>query len=144
MLQFIVKPYVFRHLDITTICSCWSSSYRFILVIITSILLGKLSTRFWIVALGICSFNYMSISEIRHWCWVRKPGAQLAFKIISKLFSRWRSGPCTGTQGLLLQPLHIMSLWSSLIAQGHCHTEECLGFLVPVKRNLNATACKYI
>lgn len=48
------------------------------------------------------------------------------------------------TQLLLLQPWQIMSLWSSLCAQVHCHAGKGLGCLVPVTGNCNATAYKDI
>lgn len=41
-----------------------------------STLLGKLSTRCWNMAAGICSHSDMSISEVRHWCWVTESGTR--------------------------------------------------------------------
>jgi hypothetical protein len=32
-------------------------------------------------------FSHKSISEVRHWCWAIRPGSQLAFQLIQKVFN---------------------------------------------------------
>jgi hypothetical protein len=32
-------------------------------------------------------FSHKSISDVGHWCWVNRPGSQLAFKFIPKVFN---------------------------------------------------------
>lgn len=48
------------------------------------------------------------------------------------------------TRDLPLQPWKSMRSWTLLCAQWHCDAGTSLGHLVPVKANLNVTACKYI
>lgn len=48
------------------------------------------------------------------------------------------------TQFPYLQPWQPVPLWTSLCAHGFCHARVCLGVLVPVKRDFNATAYRDI
>lgn len=53
----------------TLICACLTSYYIFSLifaVIITSIPLGRLSARFWIMAVGVRPFFHKRISEVSY------------------------------------------------------------------------------
>lgn len=92
------------------------------------------------MALWICSFSHRSISEIRHWCWVRRPGVQSTFHFISKVFSgievrilcRWLEiihsslgKPYHGLHGL------------ALCLETMFYARTCLGALIPVRGNCN-------
>lgn len=87
-------------------CHCWTTHPRFYfyfkLFIISSTLLWRLSTRFWCIAVGMCSFSYISksISEVRRWLLVRRPGVQF----IPNLFSGVEVSVLKISQVLLLQP----------------------------------------
>lgn len=55
----------------------WTSRSRFSQpLIITSTLLGRLSTRFWPKTVGICKIGHKNINGVKHWCWVRKTATQ--------------------------------------------------------------------
>lgn len=56
-------------------------------ITITSALLGRLSTRFFIVAVCICPFNHDGISKAGLWHQTERPGMKLAFQFIPKIFS---------------------------------------------------------
>ena len=46
--------------------------------ITASTLLGRLSTRFRSVFMGLLDHSSRSICEVTHWCWSRRPGSQSA------------------------------------------------------------------
>lgn len=72
---------VFGHLTITSIFAFWTSCSRFsppYAVIIAFTLLGKLSTRYWSMAVCICPFSHKTIGEFSFWCQVRRSVAQSA------------------------------------------------------------------
>lgn len=108
-------------------------------VIITSTLMGRLSTRFWRVALGICAH-----SNTRTLILAKRPGVQLVFQFIPKFLVGLRTGFCASHSISSAQPRQTMTSWSSLSAQEHCYAGTDLGPLWPVKGNHNATTYKDI
>lgn len=81
------------------------------------------------------SFSQKSISEVKHRCQARRPGAQSVFPIRAKV-----SATCV----LPRQPSRAMSSQGSFCTRGHCHAGTSSDPLVPVEGYVNATACKDI
>lgn len=89
--------------------------------------LDRISVRFRGMAMGICPFSHMCISEIRSWCWIRRPWVfQLNPKVISQGGVELRPGFCASHSST--SPVNLGQPWS------------CLGLLLPVKQNFDARA----
>jgi hypothetical protein len=76
----------------------------------------------------LLSFSHNSISEVEHWCWTFRPGLQLAFQIILKVFHGVEvRALCRPVKFFHTDLRQTISLWTLLCAQGHCHTETAKG-----------------
>lgn len=94
------------------------------------------STRFWSVAVGISTFSYKSIGDVRQWCQERRSkGVQ------------WGSGQGSvqDTRVLWQNLCRTLRLWQTMASSWSslCHGTG-LGFLASGKWNCNATADKEI
>lgn len=106
-------------------------------LIITSLLPGRLCTRSLCVVVWICPFSRKSISEVRHWCQMRRCGAQWSFQFIPKVFCAVEvRALCRSLEFFQFIPWQIISSWTSLCEQGLCHAGTGLGHLVSVKKIL--------
>ena len=68
-------------------------------------------------------FSHRCISEVGRWCWVLRPGSQSAFQFIPKVRLGWGQGSVQTSQVLPHKSWQTISVWTSLCARGHCHTE---------------------
>lgn len=71
---FPIWPKVYGHLDVSP------RNRSRIRVLFCYTVQGRLLTKSWSLALGICSFAHKSMWEVRHWCCVIRPVAQSAPK----------------------------------------------------------------
>lgn len=77
------------HLTITPICVSWTSYSKFFPPF--AFILSP-------TVRDLCSISHRSISEIRHWCWLRRSGVQLVFTSSQRC-----QGSVQDTKVLLLQ-----------------------------------------
>lgn len=123
----------------TTTCACWISHSGLspLFAVIKTTLLGRLSIRFWSVAVGMCAHSatgalWSSGTDV--W-W----GGLTLWAVHPKgVQSGWGQGSVQGTQALPLQTWQTMSSWASVCAQRHYNAATCLGLLVSVKGNATA------
>ncbi len=91
---YSIRPKVCEHINITSVCdSCTFHSKTTAInsaARTPSTLQGRILDPGW---RDLLPFSQKSISEVQHWCWVRKPGSQSAFKFIPKVLDMdWGQG----------------------------------------------------
>lgn len=99
--------------------------YQGFTVIITSF--GKTFNMNWERTNG--DFPTLGLGFSKHWWWIRKSGMQLV----------QRSGLCAGHWSFSVWILAHHVFMNLTLCKGHCYYGKCLGPLIPVKVNCNAS-----